>query len=213
MLYEGRQIYYGPVDVAKNYFVNLGYHCPDRQTTPDFLTSLTNPVERVVRSGFESKVPRTPEEFAKAWKDSAIHKELMQDIAEFESKYPVGRPAIESFKESRQAEKASWMYVLLPIIEHQETDFFRTPNSPYTISVPLQVLLCIQRGLSRIQGDMTFFVITVGGNFVISLLLGSVFYSLQDTSASFNDRCIVLFFALLFNALNSSLEVSHTQVK
>ncbi|KAJ5982947.1 CDR ABC transporter [Penicillium waksmanii] len=191
VLYEGRQIYYGPVELAKDYFVDLGYHCPDRQTTPDFLTSLTNPVERVVRSGFDTKVPRSPEEFAKEWKASALHKELMQDIAEFESKYPVGRSAIDSFKESRQAEKASWM----------------TSNSPYTVSVPLQVLLCVHRGFSRIQGDLTFFVITVGGNFVISLLLGSVFYKLQDTSASFNDRCIVLFFALLFNALNSSLEI------
>lgn len=109
MLYEGRQIYYGPVDLAKNYFVNLGYHCPDRQTTPDFLTSLTNPVERMARSGFEAKVPRSPDEFAKAWKESALHKELMQDIAEFEKKHPVGGPAVDSFKESRQAEMAPWM--------------------------------------------------------------------------------------------------------
>lgn len=109
MLYQGRQIYYGPVGLAKDYFVNLGYHCPDRQTTPDFLTSLTNPVERVVRSGFEAKVPRSPEEFAKVWKESALHKELMQDITEFERQYPMGCPAVDNFKESRQAEKASWM--------------------------------------------------------------------------------------------------------
>jgi hypothetical protein len=60
---------------------------------------------------------------------------------------------------------------------------------------------------------MTFFVITVGGNTAVSLLLGSVFYMLQDTSASFNNRCIVLFFALLFNALNSSLEVCQIRRK
>lgn len=54
---------------------------------------------------------------------------------------------------------------------------------------------------------MTFFTITVGGNFVMSLILGSVFYQLSDDSASLTNRCILLFFALLFNALNSSLEV------
>ena len=75
VLYEGRQIYYGPVHLAKDYFVNLGYHCPDRQTTPDFLTSLTNPAERVARTGFEAKVPRSPDDFAKAWEESALHKE------------------------------------------------------------------------------------------------------------------------------------------
>lgn len=54
---------------------------------------------------------------------------------------------------------------------------------------------------------MSFFNVTVGGNFVLSLILGSVFFNLPDTSASLNNRCILLFFALLFNALNSSLEV------
>jgi ABC-2 type transporter. len=90
---------------------------------------------------------------------------------------------------------------------------YRTPRSPYTISVPLQVLLCIRRGFRRIQGDMSFFIVTVGGNFVLSLILGSVFYDLADTSASLNNRCILLFFALLFNALNSSLEVCDMRIK
>ncbi len=64
VLYEGRQIYFGPTETAKEYFTNMGFHCPERQTTPDFLTSLTNAQERVVRPGFENKVPRTPDEFA-----------------------------------------------------------------------------------------------------------------------------------------------------
>ncbi|KAJ5805910.1 uncharacterized protein N7503_003512 [Penicillium pulvis] len=191
VLYEGRQIYFGPVHQAKEYFIELGYQCPDRQTTADFLTSLTMPVERVVRAGFEDRVPRTPDEFAKAWKDSALNAELMQDIAEFDKEYPVGGPAVTHFQASRNAEKTSFM----------------TPRSPYTISVPLQVLLCIRRGFRRIQGDMSFFIVTVGGNFVLSLILGSVFYDLPDTSESLSNRCILLFFALLFNALNSSLEI------
>ncbi|KAJ5641165.1 hypothetical protein N7490_005165 [Penicillium lividum] len=191
VLYEGRQIYFGPVHQAKEYFIELGYHCPDRQTTADFLTSLTMPIERVVREGFEDRVPRTPDEFAKAWKDSALCKELLQDISEFDKEHPVGGPAVTHFLASRNAEKTSFM----------------TPHSPYTISVPLQVFLCIRRGFRRIQGDMSFFIVTVGGNFVISLLLGSVFYNLPDTSASLSNRCILLFFALLFNALNSSLEI------
>lgn len=43
VLYEGRQIYFGPVDRAKAYFENMGWACPQRQTTGDFLTSVTNP--------------------------------------------------------------------------------------------------------------------------------------------------------------------------
>ncbi|KAJ3500501.1 hypothetical protein NM208_g17128 [Fusarium decemcellulare] len=55
VIYEGRQIFFGRADAAKQYFVNLGFECPPRQTTPDFLTSMTAPLERVVRPGFEGK--------------------------------------------------------------------------------------------------------------------------------------------------------------
>lgn len=58
------------------------------------------------------------------------------------------------------------------------------------------------------MGDSTFFFATVLGNFFLSLVLGSVFYSLDDSTASFVDRCVLLFFAVLFNALSSALEVS-----
>ncbi|KAJ5701887.1 hypothetical protein N7488_009435 [Penicillium malachiteum] len=191
VLYEGRQIYFGYIHLAKQYFTDMGYHCPDRQTTGDFVTSLTNPVERLVQPGFEARVPRTPDEFAERWKSSKLHQEMMQDITSFGEEYPVGGPAVDEFKASRNAEKTSWM----------------TPKSPYTVSVPLQVQLCIRRGIRRIQGDKTFFIITVGGNFVMSLILGSVYYHLADDSSSMANRCILLFFALLFNALSSSLEI------
>ena len=49
VLYEGRQIYFGPASQAKRYFEKQGWFCPTRQTTGDFLTSVTNPQERVAR--------------------------------------------------------------------------------------------------------------------------------------------------------------------
>ncbi|KAF5725187.1 ABC1 transport, partial [Fusarium mundagurra] len=49
VLYEGHQIFFGRIDEAKQYFENLGFECPDRQTTPDFLTSMTSPQERRVK--------------------------------------------------------------------------------------------------------------------------------------------------------------------
>ncbi|RMD43205.1 hypothetical protein DV735_g1891, partial [Chaetothyriales sp. CBS 134920] len=64
ILYEGRQIYFGDIHEAKTFFIDLGFECPSRQTTADFLTSLTNPAERVVRKGFEGRTPNTPDEFA-----------------------------------------------------------------------------------------------------------------------------------------------------
>lgn len=59
MLYEGRQIYFGRTTDAKEFFTSRGFVCAERQTTGDFLTSLTNAAERIVAPGWESKVPRT----------------------------------------------------------------------------------------------------------------------------------------------------------
>lgn len=83
----------------------------------------------------------------------------------------------------------------------------RRTESPYTISVPMQIHLCMTRGFQRLRGDKTFFFVTVFGNFAISLVLGSVFYRLPPDTTSMNSRCVVLFFAILFNALSSALEV------
>lgn len=47
VLYQGRQIYFGPGSQAKAYFERLGFACPPQQTTSDFLTSMTFPIERV----------------------------------------------------------------------------------------------------------------------------------------------------------------------
>ncbi|PQE33697.1 ABC transporter protein [Rutstroemia sp. NJR-2017a WRK4] len=49
LLYEGRQIYFGPCDEAKSFFTDLGFICEERQTTADFLMSLTNPDERLIK--------------------------------------------------------------------------------------------------------------------------------------------------------------------
>ncbi|KAI4601527.1 hypothetical protein KJ359_011657 [Pestalotiopsis sp. 9143b] len=191
VLYEGRQIYFGPEDDAKQYFTDMGYHCPDRQTTADFLTSLTNPSERKVQPGFEGRVPRTPEEFAKAWKQSEARAQLIRDINMFEHDSVIENDYVEKFKAVRKSQQAS----------------FTRNKSPYTLSIPMQIQLCITRGFQRLQGDKLFFIVTVAANFIVSLVLGSIFYNLQPVADSLNSRCILLYFAILFNALSSALEI------
>lgn len=114
VLYEGRQIYFGHKDAAKKYFTDLGYHCPDRETTADFLTSLTNPLERVVEPGFESKVPRTPVEFAGVWKQSAARAQLLREIKTFEEAYPMQGHQLKQLKAARKTQQASFTSVAYP---------------------------------------------------------------------------------------------------
>ncbi|KAK5632796.1 hypothetical protein RRF57_008510 [Xylaria bambusicola] len=56
LLYEGRQIYFGEVESAMRYFDELGFENPTRATIADFLTSVTNPVERIIREGYKQEL-------------------------------------------------------------------------------------------------------------------------------------------------------------
>lgn len=78
LLYEGRQIYFGSRTTAKQYFLDMGFSCPERQTDADFLTSMTSRHERAVQPGYEGGVPRVPDEFAARWKASPERAQLMR---------------------------------------------------------------------------------------------------------------------------------------
>ncbi|OGE53517.1 hypothetical protein PENARI_c007G00791 [Penicillium arizonense] len=80
VLYEGRQIFFGQTSEARTYFEELGFECPERQTTPDFLTSMTSQKERLVRPGYEDTAPRIATEFEERWKKSHQHQQLMLRI-------------------------------------------------------------------------------------------------------------------------------------
>ncbi|GKT92070.1 multidrug resistance protein cdr1 [Colletotrichum tofieldiae] len=73
--------------------------------------------------------------------------------------------------------------------------------------MPMQIWLCMTRGYQRLLGDWLFFVVTVFGNLVISLVLGSIFFDLPLDASTMNSRCVLLFFAILFNGLSSALEI------
>jgi len=90
----------------------MGFFCPSRQTTADFLTSITSPAERLIRPGFESRVPRTPEEFATTWKGSSEYARLLQDIDAYDQKYPIGGESVTEFTNARRSLQAVHQYVL-----------------------------------------------------------------------------------------------------
>ena len=89
VLYEGRQIYFGPANCAKAFFEKQGWICPQRQTVGDFLTSVTNPLERTARKGMEDRVPRTPEDFERYWRQSSEYEALHHEVEAHSQKYPV----------------------------------------------------------------------------------------------------------------------------
>lgn len=192
VLYQGRQIYFGPAREAQAFFERMGYECPPRQTTGDFLTSLTSPEERTPKPGFEGRVPTTPDQFAEYWKASPEYQQLVKDIEEWNIQHPISAASVEQFQVSRQAQQSRRV----------------KPTSPYTLSFPQQVKLCINRGFLRVKSDPTIALSSMLGNSIMGLIISSVFFNLPwDKTSSFGGRNTVLFFSILFNAMSSLLEI------
>jgi len=192
VLYEGHQIYFGPTRTAKTYFENMGWYCPPRQTTGDFLTSVTNPQERKARKGFERQVPRTPTEFEAYWRQSQEYSAVQKEIQGHEIDFPIGGRAINEFKESHRAMQA----------EHVRK------KSPYTISIPMQIKMCTVRAYQRLWNDKVSTITTVIGQVIMALIVGSVFYNTPSTTGAFFAKGSTLFFAILLNALIAITEIN-----
>ncbi|KAH6876526.1 ABC transporter [Thelonectria olida] len=191
VLYEGRQIFFGPADKARAYFINLGFDCPARQTTPDFLTSMTAPSERVVRPGWEDRAPRTPDEFAACWKQSAEYKALQEEIELYKTEHELNGEDAQNFREHKASTQARGQRL----------------KSPYTLSYPQQVKLCLWRGFRRLLGDPSLTIFQLLANSIMGMIVSSLFYNMQPTTASFYSRAAVLFVAILTNAFSSALEI------
>lgn len=189
VIYEGHQIYFGPASRAKDYFISLGYECPARQTTPDFLTSMTFPAERTPRPGCNP--PRTSSEFAAAWKQSDEYKALQTDIEAYKKQHPIDGADAVAFRQLKSSHQAKGQHL----------------NSPYTLTYAQQVRLCVWREYKRLTADPRETITVSVGNMVLSFIVSSLFYNLGKDTNSFYGRSVVLFVSILFNAFASMLEI------
>ncbi|WKT43317.1 hypothetical protein QSH57_008153 [Fusarium oxysporum f. sp. vasinfectum] len=180
---QGRQIFSGPANKAKQYFIDLGFECPERQTTADFLTAVTDPTERRFRPGFEHRAPRTPEELESAFRNSPHYQELLADVAAYkESLHRSDYQDAKRFQGAVQESKSKHV----------------SDKSPYTISFPRQVLACTKREAWLLFGDTTtlwtkLFIIISNG-----FIVGSLFYGQTEDTASAFSRGGTIFFSILF---------------
>ncbi|KAK0630537.1 ABC drug exporter AbcA [Bombardia bombarda] len=196
LLYEGRQIYFGSSQSAVDYFTRLGYVRPARTTTADFLTSLTNPAERIVRSGYENQVPRSPEEFSSVWRQSPEAKLLRTQIETFNAAHP-----ITSGPEDRIPDSESLMG------SRDDSTKRRLQTCTYPLSIPMQVLVCLDRSFQRLRTNIASEISAIVANTILGVIIGSVFYNLSETTDSLDQRTLLLFFALMVNAFIPGIEV------
>lgn len=190
LLYQGRQIYFGSTKCAKTYFTNLGFVCPERSTTSDFLCSLTNPSERRIKPGWESKVPRSSADFAFLWLRSLERQELAGKIKLYETEFPSGCKGFQNLNEKQKSLGS----------------LLQASSSPYKTSYYEQVRLCLKRSFQRLLNDLTPPISSIAGNAIVSIILGSMFYNMTDDTSSFFGRGVLLFFTILTNTFLASFE-------
>ncbi|KAJ5550143.1 CDR ABC transporter [Penicillium sp. DV-2018c] len=183
LIEEGKCSFFGPGQDAKAYFQRLGFECPPRWTTPDFLTSVSDPHARRIKEGWEDRIPRTAAEFQTAYRQSEIYKRNLADIEDFEGE-------IEAQRHEREAARSS------------------SAQKNFTIPFYKQVMILTHRQFLVMFGDRESLIGKWGVITFQALIIGSLFYNLPNTSGGVFTRGGVMFFILLFNALLAMAELT-----
>ena len=124
---KGRQIYLGSPSQARSYFEDLGFQSLPRQPTADYLTGCTDPNERQLLSGLTvADVPSTPEALERAFLESELAVELLNELEEFKTSVKDDQ---ESFRRSVLLDKKSGV----------------SKESPYTLGYVEQVMALARR--------------------------------------------------------------------
>ncbi|KIW66263.1 hypothetical protein PV04_08462 [Phialophora macrospora] len=184
LIHEGKCLYFGPADQAKQYFTDLGFECKPRWTTADFLTSVTDAHERAVRTGWENRIPRTANEFASLYRKSDAYQRNLEDIKAFEGQ-------LEDQRTVRHENRTK-----------------KNKKKNYSISFHKQVLACTHRQFLVMLGDRASLIGKWGGIVFQGLIVGSLFFQMPKTTAGAFPRGGAIFLILLFNALLALAEMT-----
>lgn len=157
LIHEGRCIYFGRADAAAPYFESLGFECPPRWTTADFLTSVCDPNACCVRKGWENRVPRSADDFARAYRASGPAANALADVEAFEREIADRHGELE-------LERA------------------QAPHKNFTISFWHQVLALTQRQAMVMVGDISSLAAKWCVVLFLALIIGSLFYDLPQNS-------------------------------
>jgi ABC-type multidrug transport system permease subunit len=170
----------------------MGWYRRPRQTTADFLTAITDPTQRKAHRGFEGLVPETPEEFEKCWRESQYYASLQAEIHRYRQETnSLGDAARKELEEARAMVKGRFML----------------SSAPQTVSFTMQTKLCAGRAYQQVLNDKSSTLTTLGGEVIIALVVGSIFYGSPDTTDALFSCGSVLFFSVLLNVLVAMTDI------
>ncbi|KAF9001112.1 pleiotropic drug resistance ABC transporter [Cyathus striatus] len=146
LVYEGRMIYYGATDLAKQYFIDMGYQPSHRQTTIEFLLSLTDARHR--RNLVQTRtVPTRPSEFASYYHQSQT-------------------------REDNKNVAASYLQSTMSLAGESPRFPRVRRKSAYILSFLAQLKLVIRQRLQIIKFDLVYHMFYVLGSIFEAIMLG-----------------------------------------
>lgn len=191
VLDEGKQIFYGPQKDAVPFMEDLGFMHDAGSNLGDFLTGVTVPTERTIRSGYEATFPRTADEILSAYDKSSIKAQMLEESSAYQQSKTVAKDT-EEFKQTVALEK------------HRGVP----TKSANTTNFAHQVHTAVIRQFQLMWGDKSTLIIKQGATVVQALLGGSLFYDAPDNSLGLFLKGGALFFSILYNALIALSEVT-----
>ncbi|KWU42587.1 hypothetical protein RHOSPDRAFT_20945 [Rhodotorula sp. JG-1b] len=179
---EGRQVYFGPANEARQYMMSLGYADLPRQTTADYLTGCTDPNERKLAEGRSvENVPATPEALEAAFKRSEVYSRMIAERETFKAATERDQSAVQEFRDAVAEDKRRGV----------------SKKSPYTASYWSQVGALIVRQFQLKAQDRTDMIVSWTTSIVVALIVGSVYFLLPETAAGAFTRGGLIFTASL----------------
>ena len=183
---EGRCVYFGPRDKARQYFLDLGFKDFPRQTTADYLSGCTDPnLDRFAEGRDASNVPSTPEQLEATYRHSSIYEDVLAEKAAYDAEIAADNRAAEEFRAAVREDK------------HRGV----SKKSIYTVSLFRQVQALTIRQVQMILGNPFDIIVSFATSIIVAIIIGSTFLNLPETAAGAFTRGGVLFIGLLFNAL------------
>lgn len=158
---------------------------------------MTSPQERIIRPGYEHRVPRLPDELAVAWSESRHRKRLMEEVEVYLRARPLDGEDYDRFLELRRKDQSR----------------LQRKRSPFTLSYMEQLCLNMWRGFVMLKTDSSLTITMLVSNVSEALVISSIFYNLPPTTDTFDKRGLLIFFIILMNAFSSILEIMTSYAK
>ncbi|ODQ64433.1 putative ABC transporter [Nadsonia fulvescens var. elongata DSM 6958] len=197
VLDEGRCIYFGPAgQTARNYFISLGFQDKQRQVTPDFLVGCTEKHERIISPVMAATVPTTPGDFERAYRNSAIHRAVLDDLLAYEAELAADEITNVDF---------------LDAVNDAKHNIVRS-KSVFQVPFYRQVIALFRRQMIIRWSNKLDIAVDYANKIIIAIVMGFLYLNLPNTAAGAYTRTGVLFMSTLFISFSAFSELPTTML-